>query len=264
MYLTVLLAVAASASPTVRHRWQLNANRLGIDIERGQGRIVGGVDTDITQVPYQVVLHYRRGFTCGGSIINVNHALSAAHCTSGRDHADFQVLVGQTNRFQGELIDVTTVTEHEEYDDWELWNDVVILRFATTLVEGPTIRHTLLPGPGHFIPGGLNLRVSGFGDLASGSGQFPAVLQSVEVPAWTNQQCQDIYPNEEIKEQHVCAGAVGRDACQGDSGGPLSENFGTAQAMVVGVVSWGYGCAAQWPTVYARVSYFLPWILAHS
>lgn len=58
--LVLLLAVAASASPQVRHRWQLNAMKLDENVRRGQGRIVGGRDTDITEVPHQVVLHYRR------------------------------------------------------------------------------------------------------------------------------------------------------------------------------------------------------------
>jgi hypothetical protein len=96
-----------------------------------------------------------------------------------------------------------------------LFNDIVILKLDTHLVEGPTIQRTLLPGPGHFVPADLPLVVSGFGDLASGSRQFPDILQSVVVPAWTNQRCQEIYDQEEILEQHICAGEYGRDACQG-------------------------------------------------
>lgn len=48
-----------------------------------------------------------------------------------------------------------------------------------------------------------------------------------------------------------------------DSGGPLTENVGGAGAMVVGVVSWGYFCAREYPTVYARTSYYLDWIRNH-
>jgi secreted trypsin-like serine protease len=54
----------------------------------------------------------------------------------------------------------------------------------------------------------------------------------------------------------VCAGYPegGVDTCQGDSGGPM---FGDASGVlrVVGVTSWGNGCAQPGqPGVYARVA----------
>lgn len=61
-----------------------------------------------------------------------------------------------------------------------------------------------------------------------------------------------------------CAGSVsgvvsrslGYDSCQGDSGGPLVNNN-----ELIGVVSWGDGCAtAGYPGVYADVFYFRDWI----
>lgn len=58
----------------------------------------------------------------------------------------------------------------------------------------------------------------------------------------------------------ICVGILdegGKDACQGDSGGPLYLN-----KILVGIVSWGSGCADEYyPGVTTKVSAFTNWIV---
>ena len=50
----------------------------------------------------------------------------------------------------------------------------------------------------------------------------------------------------------------GKDTCQGDSGGPL---FRSDPFRLVGIVSWGQGCAvAGYPGVYTRVADFIDFV----
>jgi len=119
-------------------------------------------------------------------------------------------------------------------------------------------------------PVGDKIIISGWGALTEGGGS-PNILNVAYVPLVSNEECTEKYQpyiNEgapEITQAMFCAAFEngGVDTCQGDSGGPViagnmkSENGFT----LVGVVSWGIGCARPGvPGVYTRVTQFLNWI----
>ncbi|XP_048450691.1 trypsin-1-like, partial [Rhincodon typus] len=89
----------------------------------------------------------------------------------------------------------------------------------------------------------------------------PDSLQWTTVPLITSYDCKKSY-FDIITPRMLCAGLVegGHDACQGDSGGPLTTKQ-KSLFWLVGVTSWGYGCARLGkPGVYAKVTTFLDWI----
>jgi len=94
-------------------------------------------------------------------------------------------------------------------------------------------------------------------------GNSPSVLMKVTVPHVAHAACNNSYMSHptdpvEVADTMVCYGEAGRDSCQGDSGGPI---VGGVNNTLVGIVSWGYGCArAGYPGVYTEVSKYIDWI----
>merc|ERR1712013_920007 len=80
----------------------------------------------------------------------------------------------------------------------------------------------------------------------------------IQVLSPTDEKCSS-YLKTTTSKSKLCAWAKGTDTCQGDSGGPLTvaEN---GKFVLIGVVSYGSGCAHTTPGIYARVQGFLPWI----
>ena len=118
---------------------------------------------------------------------------------------------------------------------------------------------------------GKECNVAGIGTLYSG-GPTPLTLQEVDVSLMSEQYCLDnSYMSNELDDSMFCAGELdndgngltdgGKDSCQGDSGGPLicAKN---GVPYLTGVVSWGYGCAAEgYPGIYGDVSVVKDWAM---
>jgi len=120
-----------------------------------------------------------------------------------------------------------------------------------------------LPASNENTYDGENATVAGWGATEQGGDVSPN-LQKVEVPVIPNKQCnwRTLYLGK-ITENMLCAGDTksgGKDSCQGDSGGPLIVERNN-RYLLVGIVSYGYGCAQPLaPGVYTRVGRYPEWI----
>merc|ERR1712038_1347418 len=228
-------------------------------------RIVGGVETEANEYPWQVALVSAGGSHpwCGGTLISSQHVLTAAHCTAGSTPNSIAVLVGEhridDNSFT--RLSLSAITDHPGYNSGTLDNDFSILTLSSPVTFSNAVKPACLPSSTSDYAGQVAV-VSGWGTLSSGGNQ-PTGLNDVSVTVQSNQDCNSAYGGD-ITSNMICAADAGKDSCQGDSGGPMTVLEGGRYSLV-GVVSWGYGCAnPSYPGVYARVTAQMDWIKANS
>ncbi|MFB7908189.1 trypsin-like serine protease [Kitasatospora sp. NPDC056076] len=235
---------------------------------QAQRRVVGGATVSTADHPWIVALASRQQFGsgrsgqfCGGALVTPTKVVTAAHCfydeAKGRvDRPGLKVVVGRDDMrgSAGHEVAVQRIWVHPDYNFAANMNDVAVLTLDESQGSRPVVE---LVGQGESGPyaAGTAAQVYGWGDT-SGRGDYSPVLRRVDVPIVADQTCAHAYPGGQDGKFDargmVCAGEEkgGKDACQGDSGGPL-----IVAGRLVGLVSWGTGCAeAAHPGVYTRVS----------
>jgi len=235
-------------------------------------KIVGGIDAREFEFPWQTSM--RRASTdshfCGGSIINSEWVITAAHCMSGETPNQVSVVIGEHDRNDGsngvrQSLDVVQIVVNPNYNPVRLTNDVALVRVATPIAFNENIQPICGPEPTDLFEYRYSL-CSGWGTLSSGGACCPAILKYVSLNVTTNTFCDAEYTTDQITADMICAsdnnGGNDRDSCQGDSGGPLMVKDGNNIFTLVGLVSWGIGCASGYPGVYARTTAFHDWILS--
>ncbi|XP_017469617.1 PREDICTED: trypsin eta-like [Rhagoletis zephyria] len=231
-----------------------------------EGRIVGGNEVSIVRHPHQISLR-RRTCTecaylhdCGGSILNEDTILTAAHCVVNRRVSNLMVIAGTNNRAgsDGTVALVSKVVTHELYNASITDYDVALLLLTTPLkfdhlFIAPVALVAAAP------TAGAKAKVTGWGTVSEG-GVLASRLQVVNVFVQDQEQCIGAY-GARITDAMLCAGVVegGKDACQKDSGGPL-----LVEDQLAGITSWAIGCARpEYPGVYVNVSHVREWIVSN-
>jgi len=242
-------------------------------------KIVGGTLANPGRWPWAVIVGRAPTFggrftvQCGGTLLNEDTVLTAAHCFDGGSSGPTHIRAGDTdisssNDGSGIDISIGRVINHPGWNSRTLDNDISIIKLSRPLSYSRSVRWACLPSA--FQKRNLtstltnpNPTIIGWGSTRTG-GNSETRLRQVRVPMVTQNYCSRAYENVgqvNIGDTKICAGVGGRDSCNGDSGGPLLSDRLEGGWAVVGITSFGVECARDdFPGVYTRVDKYLPWI----
>ena len=256
-------------------------------------KIIGGATSSSNAWPWMVAIYHSQGirgkkFQCGGSLIDKDWVLTAAHCVKGKSAANLSVVINrsdQTDKKMGENIKIDEIVIHAKYrgeahdNDYAIPpdNDYAMLKLTSSSSIKPiqlvspyalpewTERDAKALGWGNVIP-----TTKYDSDPDNEDSLYPKKLREVDLTIIRDSLCSksermsNLYGKDWITDNMICTGdGLGtKDTCDGDSGGPLIVFDSSTNAWLqAGVTSFGDGCAETGTYgVSARIPEITRWV----
>ena len=206
---------------------------------------------------------YQQQF-CGGTLIDRNSVLTAAHCLESVTAPQLRVTVGLTSLRepgQGKTRSVEAIIRHPQYT-----TSLVTFRYdAAVLTLGRPIKNIAparIPATtsnGLETPG-REATVAGWGSTvkqpSNNDPSYPVRMQEAQVPIVSDAEDRRAYVADDYEPRlMLAAGRENKDTCQGDSGGPIFVEKPTGRISQIGITSFGNGCGARnFPGVYTEAN----------
>lgn len=154
-------------------------------------KIVGGQDAPAGSWPWQASLQESGSHVCGGSLVNKEWVMSAAHCFSSASPNGWSIILGRRNQQGSNPNEVSTTVDeiilHPAYNGSTHDNDIALLRLSSPVNFTDYIFPICLAASDSVFHQGTESWVTGWGNANEGDPlPPPQTLQEVEVPVVGN------------------------------------------------------------------------------